>query len=330
MVHVDASLIRADVSWESLAVRHVAAVAELNSDEPPDPDEGLRCRNSKRTGKYKKVCTTNLDATMATTARNRRLEPSYKQHSIVDDVRGVVLDVEVTTGEVNEGDQFLDRLDAAAAVTGAAINVVTVNAGYAYAKIFGGLERRAISAVIPTNAEPIRSPVPMRRFRYDAEHDVLKCPRGKQLNARTKRQARPLLSLPGPRTAAAASSPPLPLEGAHQQRRSCSATSPPRSCGRADDVSAGQRPSRRLYQRHRWRSAGFHGEAKTWHGLARAVRRGLENIAHPSAADRCRHQPQAAGRSPCCFPGARPVTLPAARQPSSGFVDDQAIARPAA
>ncbi len=33
-----------------------------------------------------------------------------------------------------------------------------------------------------------------------------------------------------------------------------------------------------LYQRHRWRSEGFHGEAKTWHGLARAVRRGLANM----------------------------------------------------
>ena len=33
-----------------------------------------------------------------------------------------------------------------------------------------------------------------------------------------------------------------------------------------------------LYQRHRWRSEGFHGEAKTWHGLARAVRCGLDNM----------------------------------------------------
>ena len=40
---------------------------------------------------------------MATNARNRRLEPSYKQHAAVDDACGVVLDVEVTTGEVNEG-----------------------------------------------------------------------------------------------------------------------------------------------------------------------------------------------------------------------------------
>lgn len=34
----------------------------------------------------------------------------------------------------------------------------------------------------------------------------------------------------------------------------------------------------RLYQRHRWRSEGVHGEAKTWHGLARALRRGLQNM----------------------------------------------------
>jgi hypothetical protein len=35
---------------------------------------------------------------------------------------------------------------------------------------------------------------------------------------------------------------------------------------------------RRLYRRHRWRSEGFHGEAKSWHGLARAIRRGLVNM----------------------------------------------------
>ena len=34
----------------------------------------------------------------------------------------------------------------------------------------------------------------------------------------------------------------------------------------------------RLYRRHRWRSEGFHGEAKCWHGLARAIRRGLGNM----------------------------------------------------
>ena len=33
-----------------------------------------------------------------------------------------------------------------------------------------------------------------------------------------------------------------------------------------------------MHQRHMWRSEGYHGEAKTWHGLSRAVRRGLENM----------------------------------------------------
>ena len=45
---------------------------------------------------------------------------------------------------------------------------MTADAGYAYAKVYGGLERRGIEAVIPAKAEPIRSPVPLRRFRYDA------------------------------------------------------------------------------------------------------------------------------------------------------------------
>ena len=104
---------------------------------------------------------------MATNGRNRRLEPSYKQHGVVDDQVGVVLDVEVTSGEVNEGEPFLARMDAVAALTGTAIKTVTADAGYAYAKLYAGLEERDIAAVIPAKAEPIRSPVPMRRFRYD-------------------------------------------------------------------------------------------------------------------------------------------------------------------
>jgi hypothetical protein len=99
----------------------------------------------------------------------------------VDDSCGVVLDVEVTTGEVNEGQVIVDRLDIVADVTGATIKTATADVGYAYAKVFAGMEQRAIQALIPAKAEPIRSPVPMRRFRYDAMHDVLKCPRGKIL-----------------------------------------------------------------------------------------------------------------------------------------------------
>jgi hypothetical protein len=56
-------------------------------------------QKARQSGKYKKVCLTDPDATMATSARNRRLEPCYKQHTAVDDRVGVILGVEVTTGK---------------------------------------------------------------------------------------------------------------------------------------------------------------------------------------------------------------------------------------
>ena len=47
-------------------------------------------KKGRQSGKYKKVSLTDPDASMATTARHRRLEPCYKQHKAVDDVTGVV------------------------------------------------------------------------------------------------------------------------------------------------------------------------------------------------------------------------------------------------
>jgi transposase len=271
IVHVDASLIRADVSWDSLAVRHVEAMSATNEDVE------AAFMKSRKSGKFKKVCVTDPDATMATSARNRRLEPAYKQHAVVDDLRGVVLDVAVTTGEINEGQMIVERIDATMETTGLPIGIVTADAGYAYAKVYGAFERRAIEALIPAKAEPIRSPVPLRRFRYDARNDILKCLRGKIL-----RPTRPV------------------KHGRffYSRARDCAGCDLASIClskGRVnkavvvgDDYPALLRARRRrerwsehdklLYQRHRWRSEGYHGEAKNWHGLARAVRRGLSNM----------------------------------------------------
>jgi hypothetical protein len=82
----------------------------------------------------------------------------------------------VTTGEKNEGEMLTPQVDEVKATTGVDIKTVTADAGYAYAKVYGALERRSIDALIPAKAEPIRSRVPMHRFRYDAKHDILKCP----------------------------------------------------------------------------------------------------------------------------------------------------------
>ena len=76
VVHIDASLIRANVGWDSLVERHVGDV--LSEKQSEEETEGEK--KGRQSGKYKKVCRTDPDATMATNARNRRLEPAYKQH----------------------------------------------------------------------------------------------------------------------------------------------------------------------------------------------------------------------------------------------------------
>ncbi len=50
IVHVDASLIRADVSWEGLAVSHVAAVADAN--DRSDDDEAMARKKNRQSGRY--------------------------------------------------------------------------------------------------------------------------------------------------------------------------------------------------------------------------------------------------------------------------------------
>lgn len=214
---------------------------------------------------------------MATNARNRRLEPAYKQHTAVDDKVGIILDVEVTTGQTNEGEMLEPQVDEVEATTGIDIKTVTADAGYAYAKVYGALERRDINALIPAKAEPIRSRVPLRRFRYDAKHDILKCPTGHILRpTRPIKHGRFFYSK-------AKDCVRCPLRGDCLSKGRVN-----KAVVVGDDYPALLRARRRrerwskedqrLYQRHRWRSEGFHGEAKTWHGLARAVRRGLANM----------------------------------------------------
>ena len=100
-VHVDATLIRADVSWESLTTEHAETVMKENTsgdDKPKGPG-----RPSKKQPKPQKRSTTDPDATMTTSSHTHRMEPFYKQHGAVDDICGVVVDVDITTGQQSEG-----------------------------------------------------------------------------------------------------------------------------------------------------------------------------------------------------------------------------------
>ncbi len=270
MLHVDASLIRADVSWQSLVQVHVGKVLAENDapeEEPTAP------------GKLKKVSTTDPEASLATTNPGQRLEPSYKQHTAVDDRAGVIVEVAVTSGEVSESQQLPGQLARVAAQTGQLPAVVTADRGYASSANYAALEELGIEAVIPPQPEASpRRGVPLRRFAYDARHDRVRCPAGKHLS----RMAR---GKNGWFYRARAAD----CQGCSWRSRCVPETSRARSVCIKDGYCALLRARRRreqgwtaamvqAYRRHRWQVEGVHGEAKSEHGLRRAVRRGLSNV----------------------------------------------------
>jgi len=69
IVHIDASLIRADVSWESLVQRHADEVDRAN----PPTDEEEAEKKGKQSGKFKKMSAVGIDALDVTKATDASL-----------------------------------------------------------------------------------------------------------------------------------------------------------------------------------------------------------------------------------------------------------------
>ena len=278
-IHVDATLIRADVSWESLVERHVEQVLEENvpEDDPPTRRRGRPRKNPKKPKKYSR---TDPEATLTTNNKAVRMEPSYKQHTAVDDKAGVILDVEVSTGEASEGEQLIDQIERIETNTGRKVKAVTADAAYAHSINYARLENRGTDGVIPPQSEPKKPKcIPLRRFKYDSRGKIVRCPAGRVLR-RSHRGTRRWIY-----RARACDCRDCPLRS-----RCVPPSGKVRTIGISDGYEALLRARRRkakgwdeqtrqLYCRHRWRSEGIHGEGKKWHGLGRAIRRGLWNVA---------------------------------------------------
>jgi IS5 family transposase len=269
-VHIDATLIRANVSWDSIAEQHADTVIQANPGDrtimPLGPTE-------------KRFSATDPDAALATSDRRVRAEPSYKQHTAVDDFAGIVVDIVVTAGDVNEGDLIGPQIDHVGELTGRSPKTITADAGYAYAKVFSMAEQRGINAVIPPKAEPKpRTPIPLRRFKYDAKNKIVRCPVGKTLN-RSTRAPHGWYYRSSLRT----------CRDCELRSRCLSPAVDRRTVVIADGFDALLRARRHrerwssteraIYKRHRWRIEGAHADAKGQHGLRRAVRRRRWNMA---------------------------------------------------
>ena len=275
-VHIDATLIRADVSWESIVEQHTEKILSENDEDQPDPKPPGRPR--KRDKKPKKISQTDPEATLTTSKNSYRMEPSYKQHTAVDDKASVVVDVAVTTGEENEGKQLIAQIERVESTTRRRIKTVSSDAGYSHSSNYAALEDRQITAIIPPQKETYHGKhLPLRRFKYDAKYDLVRCPQGKVLRKRGQ-QANGWTYRSTKEECAGC-----------PRRAKCFSTGTTRTVLIMTGYPALLR-ARRLrkrwnqeyiatYKRHRGLVEGVHGEAKTQHGLRRAVRRGRSNVA---------------------------------------------------
>jgi hypothetical protein len=119
--------------------------------------------------------------------RFSKISPSGKQQTAVDDLAGVVVDVEIVTSEEHDRGRFDERMDAIEATLGVAPGRIMADWLYGIGRISAALEDRRIETVIP----PLRSArakaaqgFPTGRFKFDHHHDVVRCPAKKRLTPR--------------------------------------------------------------------------------------------------------------------------------------------------
>ncbi|RLE18152.1 MAG: IS1182 family transposase [Acidobacteria bacterium] len=285
-IHIDATLIRADVSWESLTTQHVETVFDQNNDDGKEneTDDSDKPKKKGRPGKAekkpKKISRTDPDATMTTSKHSFHMEPSYKQHTAVDDKAGVVVDVKLTTGEQNEGKELLDQIARIRRLNGKKPVHVTADMSYAHGSNYGELEKEGIDAVIPPNLKfGKKKSFPAIRFKYDARHDIVKCP-GKQILTKRGKKNNGWVYHCGVRICQACKHKEKCLSPTARYRQVTIVNGHEALLrARRRKVKSWDKTTYELYLRHKWRVEGAHGEAKTLHGLRRAVRRGLWNVA---------------------------------------------------
>jgi transposase len=278
VVHIDASLIRADVTWDAIADAHADTVAAAH---PVLPDSARAAMAPPPARQPRRVCTTDPDASLGKVRRSVPAQPSYKQHTAVDQACGVVLDVVVTTGATHESILVEGQIDTIVAATGQPVRIATLDAGYAVTRLFAAFEARGIEAVVPTRPErpPRPGVIPVRRFKLDARHNHVRCPRGRTLRPHGKPDADGFQAYRA--TVKDCSACPLRARcfSPSMKRRAIllHKDHPALIRARRKHLAWGGR-EKAIYASHRGRVEGVHGEAKTWHGLARAVRRGLGNM----------------------------------------------------
>jgi transposase len=244
VLHVDATTIRADIDKNS-----------VNQETSSDPDA--------RFGHFP----------------GGRFEPGYKQQTVVDDNSRVIVGVDVASADHPEGLSMASVVDSAAEHLGSVPEVVCADAGYGSGENRSEFESRGVRLVSPPKkVQPSEGGkyFTVADFKYDESRDVFVCPSGSFL-----RNVGGVLGRPKQQQYAALRSVcrscALKERCTKSSRRQLKVS---RYHGALVRLRADSRTEsfRALYRRRAPVIEGIFAEAKQWHGLQRAWRRGLSNM----------------------------------------------------
>ncbi len=244
VLHVDATTIRADIDGE-----------RVGKDDSPDKDA--------RYGKFP----------------GKRTAPGYKQHTVVDNDSRVILGLSVTPANESEHNSAVGVIDSAMSHLGASPSTICADGAYSSGYNCKAMEDRGIRFVSPPPKainQHSHGYFTVEDFKYDEKRDIFICPAGCELKYIRGVKNRP-----------------------HQRyygalRREC------RGCDLRDKCTRSSRRTLKVSDNHgamvRLRSdsktesfkrlyrsrapvvEGIFAEAKQWHGLRRAWRRGLPKM----------------------------------------------------
>jgi transposase len=200
-IHVDASLVRANASTNSVVKGSETLVAQLQAlcrsevRKLDDEQELSKGRKYHATINDKAMSRTDPDAALV--RRDGQSLPRYKSHRVVDDAAGVVTAVVSTPGSVKENGQLLGLVEQHERQTGREVKTVVADRQYGTAENFRACQERGLRTHMADLLEcqsghgRREGIFPESAFEYDAEEDAYRCPGGQLLRRRNHRVVKP-------------------------------------------------------------------------------------------------------------------------------------------
>ena len=178
-LHVDASLIRANASKNSVVeIAAQEVLAKLEEEPAPKRRPSGSVNQTRRS-------TTDPESTLVRHGMGKS-EPSYKNHRGIDDKAGVITAMKTTTGAVSEAHELVDLTEEHEKNVGAEVKVVVADSLYGTTENFTMLGDMGIV----THMGDLRSRQRNHRaegifdqsaFKYDGKRDCYTCPAGETL-----------------------------------------------------------------------------------------------------------------------------------------------------